>query len=114
MECVTTASFSLSINGSLHGYFNGRMDLRQEEFTYHHNCSNMNIINLFFADDLFLFTHGDVNLTRIIMEALDEFKSVSGLVPSLPKSTLPVKHLGVPLVTTRLVYRDCKELVEKV
>nr|GEW31952.1 hypothetical protein [Tanacetum cinerariifolium] len=29
-------------------------------------------------------------------------------------STLPVKHLGVPLVTTRLVYRDCKELVEKV
>ena len=109
-----------------------------EEFTYHHQCSNMSIINLCFADDLFLFAHGDVNSARIIMEALDEFKSVSGLVPSLPKSTayfcnvlnhaklailnvlpfeegtLPVKYLGVPLVTTRLVYRDCKELVEKV
>ncbi|GKC54852.1 hypothetical protein Tco_1077597 [Tanacetum coccineum] len=98
----------------------------------------MNIINLCFADDLFLFSHGDVNSARIIMEALNVFKSVSGLVPSLPKSTAyfcnvlnhtklsilsilpfeegmpPVKYVGVPLVTTRLVYRDCKELVEKV
>ena len=71
------------------------------------------------------------------MEALDEFKLVSGLTPSLPKSTayfcnvrnhvkiailqvipfvegtLPVKYLGVPLVTTRLIFRDCKELVER-
>ena len=64
------------------------------------------------------------------MEVLDEFKNASGLIPSLPKSTtyfcnvlnhvklvilnvlpfeegtLPVKYLGVPLVTSRLVYRD--------
>ena len=30
------------------------------------------------------------------------------------EDTLPVKYLGVPLISTRLVYRDCKELVEKV
>ncbi|PWA91350.1 reverse transcriptase domain, Reverse transcriptase zinc-binding domain protein [Artemisia annua] len=71
------------------------------------------------------------------MDALDEFKLASGLTPSLPKSTayfcnvlnhvkiailqvlpfeegsLSVKYLGVPLVTTRLIYRDCKELVER-
>ncbi|GKD28052.1 reverse transcriptase domain, reverse transcriptase zinc-binding domain protein [Tanacetum coccineum] len=58
-----------------------------DEFTYHHHCSNLNIINLCFADDLFLFAHGDVDSARVIMEGLDEFKNTSGLVPSLPKST---------------------------
>ncbi|GJU61513.1 hypothetical protein Tco_1243348 [Tanacetum coccineum] len=165
MECVSSTSFSISINGTLHGYFKGKRGLRQgdpmslylftlvmevltlmlqrrvrdsDTFTYHHNCSNLNIINLCFADDLNLLAHGDVNSVRVIMEALEEFKDASGLVPSLPKSTayfcnvlnyiklailnvipfeegkLPVKYLGVPLVSSRLIYRDCKELVEKV
>ncbi|GJW80939.1 reverse transcriptase domain, reverse transcriptase zinc-binding domain protein [Tanacetum coccineum] len=98
----------------------------------------MEVINLCFADDLFLFAHGDVQSAKIIMESLDEFKLVSGLTPSLPKSTayfcnvlnhiklailqvlpfeegrLPVKYLGVLLVPSRLVYNDCKELIEKV
>ncbi|GJR00927.1 putative reverse transcriptase domain, reverse transcriptase zinc-binding domain protein [Tanacetum coccineum] len=56
-------------------------------FTYHRYCSNMELINLCFADDLFLFAHGDVNLARVIMDTLDEFKLASGLTPSLPKST---------------------------
>ncbi|GJV70948.1 hypothetical protein Tco_1490943 [Tanacetum coccineum] len=95
------------------------------------------LTSLCFADNLFLFAHGDVNSAKVIMEELDEFKLVSGLVHSLPKSTgyfcnvlnyvnlailnilpfeegkLPVKYLGVPLVSTRLLFRDCKELVEK-
>ncbi|GJY87437.1 putative RNA-directed DNA polymerase, partial [Tanacetum coccineum] len=131
-ECVSSTSFSLSINGVLHGVY------ESEEFVYHHRCSKLNIVNLCFADDLFLFSHGDVNSAHVIKDSLDEFKTTSGLVPSLPKSTayfcnvlnhvklsiinvmpfiegtLPVKHLGVPLISTRLVYRDCKELHEKV
>nr|GEW62708.1 hypothetical protein [Tanacetum cinerariifolium] len=74
---------------------------------------------------------------KVIMEAMEEFKNVFGLVPSLPKSTayfcnvlnhtklailqilpfeegtLPVKYLGVPLVSSRLVFRDCKELIDR-
>ncbi|GKD04599.1 hypothetical protein Tco_1179573, partial [Tanacetum coccineum] len=38
-------------------------------------------------DDLFLFAYGDTHSTRVIMESLDEFKLVSGLIPSLPKSS---------------------------
>nr|GEV86531.1 putative reverse transcriptase domain-containing protein [Tanacetum cinerariifolium] len=73
----------------------------------------------------------------VIMDALEEFKQVSGFVPSIPKSTtffcnvpsvikasilnsmpfaegvLPVRYLGVPLISSRLLYRDCKILVEK-
>ncbi|GJS03905.1 hypothetical protein Tco_0320413 [Tanacetum coccineum] len=165
MECVTTTSFSLSINGSLHGYFKGKRGLRQGDplspylftivmevltliirrrvrgsnmFTYHRYCSKMELIKLCFTDDLFLFALGDTHSARIIMDALEEFKLVSGLVPSLPKSTayfcnvlnhtklailqilpfeegrLPVKYLGVPLVSSKLIFRDCKELIEKV
>ncbi|GKE32980.1 hypothetical protein Tco_1452302, partial [Tanacetum coccineum] len=165
MECVSSTSFSLSINGALHGFFKRKRGLRQGDplspylfmfiievftlilhrrvhdsdlFTYHWHCSKLELINRCFADDLFLFAHGDANSTRIIMECLDEFKDVSGLVPSLPKSTayfcnvlnhtklailnilpfeegrLLVKYLGVPLISSRLVYRDCRELIEKV
>nr|GEU31112.1 hypothetical protein [Tanacetum cinerariifolium] len=55
-------------------------------FTYHRYCSELELINLCFADDLFLFAHGDVNSARIIKEALDEFKDASGLNLSMPKS----------------------------
>ncbi|GKF61582.1 hypothetical protein Tco_0181636 [Tanacetum coccineum] len=71
------------------------------------------------------------------MNMLEEFKNASWLTPSLPKSTtyfcnvlnhmkldilnilsfkegkLPVKYLGVPLVPSRLLYRDCIELMGK-
>ncbi|GJR90251.1 hypothetical protein Tco_0214262, partial [Tanacetum coccineum] len=165
MECVTSTSFYVSINGSLHGHFKGKRGLHQgdpispylftivmevltlmlrrrvreaEGFTYHQFCSDIELINLCFADDLFLFAHGDVHSANIIMDSLDEFKSVFGLTPSLPKSMayfcnvlnhtklailqimpfeegrLPVKYLGVLLVLSRLVYKDCKELIEKV
>ncbi|GJY89211.1 hypothetical protein Tco_0503839 [Tanacetum coccineum] len=165
MECVTTTSFSISINGSLHGYFKGKRGLRQGDplspylftlimevftlilhrrvqeasnFTYHRFCSELDLINLCFADDLFLFVHGDVNSAKVIKEALDDFKDASGLNPSMPKSKayfcnvinytklailnvlpfeeerLPVKYLGVPLVSSRLIFRDCKELINKV
>nr|GEY95170.1 hypothetical protein [Tanacetum cinerariifolium] len=160
------------INGSLHGHFEGKQGLRQADplspylftlimevftlmlkrrvsetssFTYHRFCSELNLINLCFADDLFLFAHGDVNSLKVIKDALDDFKDAlddfkdaSGLNPSMPKSKayfcnvinytklvilnilpfeedhLPVKYLGVPLVSSRLIARDCKELIDKV
>nr|GEU69533.1 hypothetical protein [Tanacetum cinerariifolium] len=101
-------------------------------------CSKLNIINLCFADDLFLFVHGDADSARVIIDSLEEFKDALGLTPSLPKITayfcnvlnyvkieiinillfeeakLLVKYLGVPLVPSRLVYCDCAELIERI
>nr|GEW92373.1 hypothetical protein [Tanacetum cinerariifolium] len=137
LECVTTTSFSISINGPLHGYFEGKQGLLQGDpllpylftlimevftlmlkrrvsetstFTYHRFCSELDLINICFTDDLFLFAHGDVNSAKVIKDALDDFKDASGLNPN----RLPVKYLGVPLVSSRLISKDCKELIDKV
>nr|GEW38842.1 putative reverse transcriptase domain, reverse transcriptase zinc-binding domain protein [Tanacetum cinerariifolium] len=90
-----------------------------DTFRYHKNCEELDIINICFADDLFIFARGDVNSAKVIMDSLVEFKQFSGMIPSIPKSTtffcnvlnhvkmailnimpfaeeeLPVKYLGV-------------------
>ncbi|GKE35403.1 hypothetical protein Tco_1454725 [Tanacetum coccineum] len=165
MECVTTTSFSISKGNILqkskqsnnNQVSNNSNDINKislvmeiltlmikrrvrdtDLFAYHRYCSKLELVNLCFADDLFLFAHGDVDSVKVIKEALEEFKNASGLILSLPKSTayfcivlnhvklsilhilpfkerrLPVKYLGVPLVSSRLMFRDCKELIEKV
>ncbi|GJV19818.1 sodium/hydrogen exchanger 6 [Tanacetum coccineum] len=129
MVCVSGASYSICVNGNLHGWF-------KDDFQYHHLCDQQRIINLCFAD-LFLFSCGNPSSVVVLMEALEEFKHVSGLVPSIPKSmtffcnvpnaikasilnsmpfaegVLPVRYLGVPLISSRLLYHDCKILIEK-
>ncbi|GKE43718.1 hypothetical protein Tco_1471002, partial [Tanacetum coccineum] len=80
-----------------------------KDFQYHHKCEQKRIVNLCFADDLFLFAIGHSNSAHVIMQALEEFKNMSGLVPSF----LPVRYLGVPLISSRLLYQDCKVLVQK-
>ncbi|XP_071714208.1 uncharacterized protein [Rutidosis leptorrhynchoides] len=107
-------------------------------FQYHPKCEEQQIINLCFADDLFIFSHADVVSVTTISDTLHQFTASSGLVPSLPKSTayfanvrqstkdlilnilpfegglLLVKYLGVPLISSLLYYRDCKVLVDNV
>ncbi|GJU66528.1 putative reverse transcriptase domain, reverse transcriptase zinc-binding domain protein [Tanacetum coccineum] len=53
---------------------------------------------------------GHLSSVDVIMQGLEEFKNVFGLVP---KGSLPIRYLGVPLISSRLLYRDCKILVEK-
>nr|GEY88362.1 reverse transcriptase domain, reverse transcriptase zinc-binding domain protein [Tanacetum cinerariifolium] len=114
-----------------------RRVLLSDSFRYHTQCEEIEIINVCFADDLFIFAKGDVELARVILDSLEEFKLTSGLVPSIPKSTayfcnvphhvkqailnimlfseggLPVKYLGVPLISSRFLNKDCKVLVKK-
>ncbi|XP_021985164.1 uncharacterized protein LOC110881106 [Helianthus annuus] len=161
---VQTTSFSISINGNLHGYFRGKQGLRQGDpmspylfmlvmevlslllqhaavssngFKYHAQCAKQKIINVSFADDLFIFVHGDVWSIGKVKQALERFTSISGLVSSPAKSTvyfcnvplnvrqdilrlmpfqegsLPVRYLGVPLITTKLIFKDCNPLVDR-
>ncbi|KAJ0479479.1 putative RNA-directed DNA polymerase [Helianthus annuus] len=164
MMCVSTPTYSICVNGETHGYFKGKRGLRQGDplspylftlvmeiltcilhratqldssFRFHNKCEKQKIINLCFADDLFLFARGDVRSAQCIMDSLSRFSNMSGLVPSIQKSTaffcnvsshvkeaildilpfeegmLPVKYLGVPLISTRLRVKDCSVLLER-
>nr|GFA10804.1 hypothetical protein [Tanacetum cinerariifolium]GFA10816.1 hypothetical protein [Tanacetum cinerariifolium] len=133
MACVSSTSFYICLNGDVHVFFKGMRGLRQgdplspylftlvmeilsliikrrvrlsDAFCYHHHCEELGIINFCFADDLFIFMTGKVEPAKIIMDSLEEFKQISGLASSL-------KYLGVPLISSRLLNKDCKILVEK-
>ncbi|KAJ9536330.1 hypothetical protein OSB04_un000493 [Centaurea solstitialis] len=165
-EMLHTSSFSLAINGESVGFFKGARGLRQGDpispylftlvmegfnmalkqciqqanssFGYHAGCEPLEISHLCFADDLFVFTRGDVASVDVLKRALDLFRGWSGMAPSLEKSevffanvpestrlailgilpfnagTFPIRYLGVPLSPSRLRVSDYQVLVDKV
>ncbi|KAL0293833.1 UNVERIFIED_CONTAM: Retrovirus-related Pol polyprotein from type-2 retrotransposable element R2DM [Sesamum radiatum] len=107
-------------------------------FQFHWKCQDLNILNLCFADDVLIFCAGTVNSVRTIKTALLEFADLSGLHVNPGKSTvilskavqrerqdildligfqegsLPIKYLGVPLVSSRLSVADCQPLIDMI
>ncbi|GKB30917.1 RNA-directed DNA polymerase, eukaryota, reverse transcriptase zinc-binding domain protein, partial [Tanacetum coccineum] len=115
MECVSTSSFTLNVNGERIGYFKGGRGLRQGDpispylftlimemfslmlkrqiekdpnFQYHFGCKQIKLAHVCFADDLLVICHGDTKSIRVIQKALDEFSKCSGFLPNNAKSTV--------------------------
>ncbi|GKC05979.1 RNA-directed DNA polymerase, eukaryota, reverse transcriptase zinc-binding domain protein [Tanacetum coccineum] len=126
MTCVTTALFTIFINGESHGYFKSGRGLRQGDpispylftfvmevcslkvarkvalnhaFKYHKDCKELKSTHLSFSNDLLVMSHGD---KQRILEVLP-----------FQTSRLPVKYLGIPLLSKNRI-SDCKVLVDKV
>ncbi|GJZ63709.1 RNA-directed DNA polymerase, eukaryota, reverse transcriptase zinc-binding domain protein [Tanacetum coccineum] len=150
---VTTTSFSINVNRESFGYFKGGRGLRQrdlifpylftlvmeiislivqdkvekrKEFKYHFGCQKMKLTHVCFADDLLIFCNRDKGFVSVLKDVIEEFGSVSGLLPNYNKSTiifksmkeedkqeildcvpfkvekLSVRYLGVPLNSKRI------------
>ncbi|KAL0423758.1 UNVERIFIED_CONTAM: hypothetical protein Sradi_0910600 [Sesamum radiatum] len=105
---------TVALNGSLHGFFSGKKGLRQgdpmslalvllcmeffsclikrntsnSDFNFHPKCEKLKITHILFANDLILFSRGDLPSIHILMERLQEFKDISGLSFNTSKSSI--------------------------
>ncbi|XP_074314953.1 uncharacterized protein LOC141651130 [Silene latifolia] len=112
MQCVTTATYSINLNGNVFGFFKGRRGLRQGDplspllfticmeylsrllayttegssFKYHPLCKPLKLTHLMFADDLLLFCKGDAQSIMTILRTFSTFSKSSGLNMSKGKS----------------------------
>lgn len=104
---------------------------------YHPYCEDLNLTHICFADDVIVFSDGKKKSIEGILEVFQEFAKISGLSISLEKSTLylagvreedslaileefpfeagslPVRYLGLPLLTKKMNARDYSPLILK-
>ncbi|GAA0144388.1 hypothetical protein LIER_04848 [Lithospermum erythrorhizon] len=110
--CVTSAWFSVSLNGSLHGFFSSTRDLRQGDlhspylfiivmeafnsllllnmkkkgFDYHPCCEELKLTHVCFTNDFFLVAGATKKSFKTIKNSLNDFGMITGLHPNLDKS----------------------------
>lgn len=111
---------------------------QRNQIGYHPKCKNMGLTHISFADDIMVFTDGSLRSIEGIIEAFDYFAKVSGLKISMEKLTifyagisddekhvllnqsdfesgsLPVRYLGLPLLTKHMRKSDDEVLIEKI
>ncbi|KAE8728090.1 hypothetical protein F3Y22_tig00004779pilonHSYRG00078 [Hibiscus syriacus] len=112
--CYSTASYSVSFNGTLVGFFKGAKGIRQgdplspllfvlsmnvlskllnlaatrEIFGYHPKCKKMGLTHLSFADDILIFCKGNTESVIGVNSVLDMFYKMSGLKLNASKCEL--------------------------
>lgn len=112
MLSITTISYSICINGEISEKFVAKRGFRQGDarspylfvmimeylhrllqrlkrdpnFNFHPKCEKMNLIHLFFAVDLLLFSRGDVISVQMLNSTHQVFSKATGLQANLTKS----------------------------
>ncbi|XP_074266683.1 uncharacterized protein LOC141589961 [Silene latifolia] len=107
-------------------------------FKHHPLCSPMKLNHLMFADDLLLFSKGDITSIMILLRGFATFSAATGLHMNTQKSniyfngvtqsvredilkisgfiegSIPLKYLGVPISAGKLAVKHYTVLIEKV
>ncbi|XP_021724874.1 uncharacterized protein LOC110692183 [Chenopodium quinoa] len=114
MVCVSSPTYSLLLNGGMHGFFRGKRGVRQGDpmssllfvivmeylarllkkvsklrsFMFHYGCKGLHLNHMIFADDLMLFAYGDRKSVDYLIRALTMFEKVSGLKANSEKTAI--------------------------
>lgn len=111
---------------------------QEGKFQFHPNCKSLSLTHLCFADDLMVFVDGTRESIEGALSVFDGFAQWSGLSISIEKSTvymagiqeeekrrilvnfpfaegsLPVRYLGLPLMTQSMRRHDYLPLLERI
>ncbi|XP_039070402.1 uncharacterized protein LOC120217278 [Hibiscus syriacus] len=107
-------------------------------FKFHPKCKKIGFTHLCFDDNMLIFCKGSIDSIIGVQFVLDIFYSMSSLrlnankceifmasvsanqcvsireVIGFKLGSLPVRYLGVPLVTRKLAVKDCQSLIDKI
>lgn len=107
------------------------------EFQFHPRCGPQKIVSLCIADDLLLFSRGQLSSVRTLIEAFQRFSGLTSLIANehkycvyfggvsegeqqailqhtrFVKGDFPMRYLGVPLSPKRWSKLDCHNVVQK-
>ena len=129
MKCISTAMFSVSINGELEGFFPSSRGIRQGcslsrylyvivsnvlsklhnkaimvgNIGYHPMCRVVNLSHLSFADDIVVFTDGSPTSLTGTLDSFRDFASMSELCINVAKSTIFAAGRGKQALETAAV-----------
>lgn len=114
LTCIQSPSYSLAVNGGVHGYFKGGKGLRQgdpisplifvlvieyfsrlmlqavsqQRFNFHPGCKSLKLCHLSFADDMMIFCRADKKSIHCIKNVLEDFAQSTGLSVNEAKSQI--------------------------
>eukprot|EP00256_Glycine_max_P036920 XP_006584238.1 uncharacterized protein LOC102664824 [Glycine max] len=107
-------------------------------FNYHSKCEKMKITNLCFADDLLLFSRGDIGSVQIMLDKFNTFLRSMGLhvnpskcniycgsvdinvkeqlllISGFKEGKMPFRYLGIPLSSKKLNIKHYQVLIDKI
>ncbi|CAN1278623.1 Putative ribonuclease H protein At1g65750 [Linum perenne] len=101
--CVVTASYSVFVNGGLHGFFPTKkgglsrlLDIEgiNRRLPFHPQCLKLKLTHLAFADDMMIFSNGSIYGLETIFSVLGKFAGWSGLKVNPAKCE--ILSAGVP------------------
>ncbi|KAL0290465.1 UNVERIFIED_CONTAM: hypothetical protein Sradi_7049700 [Sesamum radiatum] len=108
-QCISTVMFSISLNGSLYGFFPSSRGLRQGDPISPY-------LFVIVMEVWRLLLHKRVQEAAAFQyhwksqSARSEIVNVMGF----QEGALPIKYLGVPLVSTKLSVADCRPLLQQI